>query len=86
MKLLYCTSCSDVVGLTYPKERSCHCGACKGAYSNPVDAWFTGPGVMIGFANNSFLHAVKNQPEEGQGYEFVAFVIPKKCDSVIKKD
>lgn len=42
--------------------------------------------IIIGFNNSSLRNAVINQPEKGQGKEFISFVLPKECLSAIKKD
>lgn len=82
MKLIYCTSCSDVVRLT-KRERECECGKAHGQYhEDGLNATIGGTAVPLGFANYSFVDAVRSQPEDGRGHHFVAFVIPRKCPTV----
>lgn len=87
MKLLLCKVCQDVVRPLVNKERSCECGACKiVAHDDNLTVTYSGEkAVLIGFKNSSLVEAVSNQPETGLGREFVAFVLPKKCVSIIKK-
>lgn len=40
--------------------------------------------MPLGIANSSFIDALKNQPEEGMGKRFEAFVIPKQCPTLRK--
>jgi len=35
--------------------------------------------ITIGFANSSLIKAINNQPLNGMGENFTAFVIPKIC-------
>jgi hypothetical protein len=37
--------------------------------------------VPLGFANGSLVKALHNQPKEGWGENFSAFVIPEICDT-----
>ena len=85
MKLLYCTECHDIVLLTY-NLRHCECKKCYGFYADEINAIFCGPGVCVGFNNKSFLDALRNQPEEGMGECFEAFIIPKTVSSIRKVD
>lgn len=63
----------------------CDCGKVGGKYVNDIDACYWGnDAIPLGFANDSFVEAVKNQPESGMGKRFIAFVIPKKCPTFIK--
>jgi hypothetical protein len=66
------------------KVRICKCGQTGGAYINDIDAEYFGPCFPLGFANSSFVFALKAQPEEGMGQKFEAFVIPKKCPTMKK--
>lgn len=77
MKLLYCRDCGDLFNLDL-FEKSCRCGATRGQYVDNLNAVYT-DGIPLGFANTSFIHAVKNQPAEGLGEVFTAFVIPVSC-------
>ncbi len=82
MKLFFCKKCKDVVNLS-PEERKCDCGASKGQYIDQLQATISGPAVPIGINNASFLAAIQKQPQNGEGSEFIAFVIPKGCSSVV---
>jgi hypothetical protein len=46
MKLIYCTSCGDILALDY-KLRSCQCGKCKGKYTDSRLAVTNGQGVAL---------------------------------------
>jgi len=84
MKLIYCPKCDDVVKLAQV-PRHCKCKKSGGRYL--VDSWhaeYWGLAVPLGFANSTLMKAVKNQPKEGQGERFVAFVIPEECPTMRK--
>ncbi len=81
MKLIHCNECRDVVSLRY-EWRYCVCGQSGGHYVDNLNAEIKGPCTPLGFANNSFNHALLNQPEKDWGKEFNAFVIEKKCPTV----
>jgi hypothetical protein len=82
MKLIICRKCQDIFKLDY-KPRTCKCGQSKGKYlQDGINAQYSGPAVPIGFANSSLANAVNNQPEDGMGKEFIAFVIPKHCETM----
>ncbi|KOY81877.1 hypothetical protein I6G82_22915 [Lysinibacillus macroides] len=85
MKILMCTNCMDVFNLKL-EEKTCTCGKTCGKYLDELHAVFKGPAIPMGFTNSSLIKAVNNQPLEGQGEEFTAFVIPKKCDTFVKID
>ena len=87
MKLLLCKGCQDIVRPLIGKERSCECGACTivGHHDNVTVVYSGEKAVLIGFKNSSLIHAVANQPQNGMGKDFVAFVLPKNCASVKKK-
>ena len=87
MKLLFCTKCGDMFAVIPKKIRSCECGAVSGAYEDDgLNAWYAGnTAVPFGFLNSSFMAAVIQQPERGNGKEFTAFVIPKVCPTFKKK-
>lgn len=78
MKLIFCEKCKDVVAIR-PQKRSCFCGASWGQYLNSLDAVFGGESIPLGFANSSFLEALRDQPTTGSGAVFMAFVIEKNC-------
>lgn len=84
MKLILCRKCNDVFKLDN-KVRTCKCGCCSGRYlSDDYHAEYCGKeAIPIGFANSSLVKAVQNQPEEGRGEVFEAFIIPKKCPTMI---
>lgn len=85
MKLIYCKNCQDVVRLI-EKERFCECGKCSGKYTDELNAWYKGEEVIpLGFANSSFVIALSNQPKDGWGEMFEAFVIPNICDTFKRK-
>lgn len=82
MKLLHCNDCSDVFSLRYEK-RTCICGKSGGHYlEDGLHAVIWGECIALGFANDSFVTAIKDRPMSGRGKEFTAFVIPKYCDTV----
>lgn len=83
MKLLYCNACGDLVVLNH-RPRSCRCGHTSGRYLDDLNAVYTGDAVPIGFANPSFLQALKSQPEMGWGLVFEAFVIPRVCPTFVR--
>lgn len=88
MKLLYCKGCQDMVRPLIGIERSCQCGLSKiVAHADNITIQYSGKkAVIIGINNSSFIRAIHNQPESGKGEDFIAFVIPKKCDSVKFKE
>ena len=83
MKLILCRSCQDVFKLSSTEIRFCACGKCSGLYlDDNLNARYYGEdAIPIGFANSSLASAIKSRPEDGQGFIFTAFVIPKKCDT-----
>ncbi len=81
MKLLCCLECKDVFSLSFT-EKKCSCGKTTGKYLDVMNAEYKGPCVPLGFANSSFIEAVKNQPEKDWGKDFTAFVIQKQCDTM----
>jgi len=81
MKLLYCLKCNDLFSLRPNDWKSCSCGGAGGMYIDDLYAIYNG-GVPIGFQNKSFLKALRNQPKEGVGFKFEAFVIPKDCPTM----
>ena len=87
MKLLFCNSCNDTFRLFVDSPTTCRCGATQGQYEEDgVHAWFTGPATPLGFANRSFVQALGNQPQQGPGRTFTAFVIEKDCPTFTKRD
>jgi hypothetical protein len=84
MKLIYCPHCHDVRKLARLLT-TCQCGRSWGQYlEDDLHAVYGGVAVPLGFTNPSFVDALKNQPEEGLGERFEAFVIPKKCPTLRK--
>ena len=85
MKLILCKNCEDIVRLR-KEERFCKCGKCSGKYTDNLNAWYKGGDnvVPLGFANSSLISALRNQPKEGWGENFTAFVIPEICDTFKK--
>ena len=83
MKLILCKNCQDVVRLMQDDERFCKCGKCSGKYTDDLNAWYKGGEfvVPLGFANSSLVRSIHNQPKEGWGEKFTAFVIPESCDT-----
>jgi hypothetical protein len=80
MKLLLCKNCQDVIRLQVNIKRTCKCGNVSGIYLDDLNAIYSGDdAVPIGFANSTLVEAIRNQPEEGMGKVFTAFVIPKNC-------
>ena len=95
MKLLFCTKCTSVFNLT-TKPKTCECGESSGHYTDNLNAVHTGPSIPIGFANTSFLQAIKIQnllnKIEGdnpdvccKGEEFTAFTIPEWAQTIKKQ-
>jgi len=84
MKLILCKSCQDIVRPYPNKTRSCECGKVSVEAKGILNIEVSGKeyAVPLGFRNSSFKVAVMTQPENGMGKDFVAFVIPKECDSI----
>ena len=86
MKLIYCPVCNDVRKLDY-QVTVCKCGASRGWYADDgLNATIQGEAIPLGFNNTSLVAALENQPEDGAGEVFTAFVIPKACPTVAKLD
>jgi len=82
MKLLYCNTCTDIVKLS-STTRTCRCGATGGHYKEDgLNAVYYGPAIPLGFTNGTFIDAIRNQPEYGDGYRYTSFVIPKVCPTM----
>lgn len=81
MKLLFCKRCQDVVRMQ-SEFRSCQCGATRGRYLADGDhAEYVGDdAVPLGIANPSLARAILEQPEQGTGRTFTAFVVPRAND------
>ena len=86
MKLILCEHCKDVVALRL-ENRKCFCGRCGGAYlKDGLNALIWGDCIPLGFENISFISALKNQPDNGMGRRFEAFVIPKECNTISRAE
>lgn len=85
MKLLFCKECRDVFSLS-DVVKTCTCGKTTGRYLDIMNAEYHGPCLPLGFANSTFLAAVRNQPEKDWGRDFTAFVIQKECATMVRKD
>jgi hypothetical protein len=87
MKLIMCTKCFDIVKCLRT-DRTCQCGQSGGKYAEDgLYATYWGSAVPLGFANSSFVRALKNQPfEAGLGERFEAFVIPEICPTFERVD
>jgi len=78
VKLIMCYNCNDIVNLIN-EERFCLCGKSSGKYVDDSNAWYHGEATPLGISNYSITEAIFNQPKQGAGEEFKAFVIPKDC-------
>lgn len=102
MKLLCCVSCNQVFSLAY-EYQECRGGHGGGQYIDNVNARIWGPGnriFILGFANSTFISALRAQLEQGdstemfdyageytpKGRDFTAFVIPDAASSVVRED
>lgn len=55
------------------------CGLTKGEYIDQLNAIYPGEhAVPLGFTYNSLIKAIQNQPKDGLGKQFTAFVIPQE--------
>ena len=87
MKLIFCRNCHDVFKLSIKEERQCECGSCVGKYTDDLNAYYKGEdAVPLGINNFSLGTAISNQPLEGLGKNFGAFVIPKICKTFNNKN
>lgn len=83
MKLIFCEECHDIVKLTR-KLRACECGRSQGQYSGDgLHAIISGPCIPLGISGSSFVQALRLRPAKGLGERFDAFVIAKKCDTIL---
>ena len=83
MKLIFCPKCQDVVKLKRCKT-FCDCNASWGYYkSDGLNAVINNIAIPLGFANNSLANALENRPAKDMGEKFTAFVIPKKCATIV---
>lgn len=84
MKLLFCNDCYSVFSLS-TQTKKCDCGRSEGKYIDNLNATYKGNCIPIGFHNNEFINALNNQPLNGWGADFKAFVIPKECKTFKKE-
>lgn len=82
MKMIYCPHCHDVRKLHQGGSIACICGRSGGFYIDDLNAEITGSAIPLGVNNRTFVKALANRPAEGEGEEFTAFVIAKKCPTV----
>ena len=85
MKLIFCTSCHDIVKL-HSEPRTCLCGKSGGRYVDELNAEIKGHAVPLGISNVTLVAALVCRPPSGMGERFDAFVIPHQCDTVKKTD
>lgn len=95
MKLLVCLLCDDVFSLR-SRKRTCQCKSSSGKYlKDNLTAEFSGPCLLLGFANSTYIQAVRDQVKRGdeglepmglplysqelKGRDFTAFVIPESA-------
>jgi hypothetical protein len=95
MKLLACLLCDDVFSLR-SRKRTCQCKSSSGKYlKDNLTAEYTGPCLLLGFANSTYIQAVRDQVKQGdegltpmdfgpynqelKGRDFTAFVIPESA-------
>lgn len=65
------------------ETKTCSCTKSWGKYlADKLHAEYGGPCLPLGFANGSFVTALRNQPEKDWGKEFTAFVIQKECPTM----
>lgn len=84
MKLLFCNDCYSVFSLSN-KTKKCDCSKSSGKYTDDLNATYKGNCIPIGFHNTDFLISLQNQPLDGWGVDFKAFVIPKECKTFKKE-
>lgn len=85
MKLLFCKKCQDAFKLQIFEARTCVCGKVSGKYLDELNAIYSGaPAIPLVLANSSLAGALFCRPEEGDGFPFDAFVVPKVCDTFRK--
>ncbi|MFY2158465.1 hypothetical protein ACOSZF_23200 [Cytobacillus firmus] len=85
IKLLLCKNCGDIFNLDFI-VKSCRCGVTGGKYLDQRLAEYFGDAIPIGIANDSLISAINNQPYDGMGELFKAFVIPVQCHTFIRKE
>lgn len=82
MKLVLCKICQDIVRLQN-EPRQCKCCESGGYYLDDIQAVYWGKDAApLGFNNMTLVDAIHRQPNgPGVGATFVAFVIPRTCDT-----
>jgi hypothetical protein len=91
MKLLLCTHCQDIFKITTEEKKFCMCKRCWGQtignykLSTKVRVSDNQHTVVLGVSNTELRMAVIDQPATGMGKKFLAFVIPKHCNTVEKE-
>jgi len=85
MKLIYCPLCEDVVRLVQ-EVRRCRCLRSSGCYVDDLQAVIAGEAIPLGVAWGSFLTALAKRPRKGNGKRFEAFVIPRECPTIEKRE
>jgi hypothetical protein len=73
MKLIYCTSCDDVIKLT-PRKRKCNCGKSAGVYNNNIILF--GEAVLLNIDDEHLKSCIVNRYTEGNSIEFYGEVEP----------
>ena len=73
MKLLYCKKCHDIFRI-HKEITYCQCKETFGKYLNRINAVYSGSGIPLGIANESFKSAI-SVSDSLIGREFTAFVI-----------
>ena len=85
MKLLFCKKCQDIFKLQTFEVRTCVCGKVFGKYLDELNAIYSGvPAIPLVFANSSLAGAILCRPEEGDGFPFDTFVVPRECNTFKK--
>lgn len=77
-----CSNCKDIFNLKFDEKR-CSCGKIQGGIFGKDRGSVFGSCYYTRNCKFNTNKAVNNQPLEGQGDSFTAFVIPKKCDTFI---
>lgn len=85
MKLIFCPKCGDLFKLSQSTKK-CLCKKSYGKYLDGLNAEIGGNAVPVGINNISFLEALYKRPLDGEGSRFEAFVIPVRCETVLKAE
>jgi hypothetical protein len=85
VKLLKCGNCGDIFSLNFT-VKTCSCGKVSGAYTDELNAWYSGETAMpLGIDNGSFQRAQLFHEIWGQNPEFKAFFIPVDCRTFVRR-